>query len=448
MNDANAYAARTSAGGSGWTRSRAPTMIAERAFGADEELREVGPDRGARRAAGRDERAVGEHDVEAGRRCPRSCRSAVESWPGAAAREPAADGRQRHRLRPVPARDAVLGAELVLEHVAERAGQHVDEHRRRGRRRRCPSSAVRSSSTPPNTGTLAPHTPLRPAAAVTGTRASLHSRSTAATSSAECGRTTDGRARGDLVVERPDHRERPPVAARLATISARRVDVGAGRREAAAQRVVDLDAPARRAGRVRRPRRSRTRSAASARPGSVCIAVPRQARRYGGSRAARRARSRAARRVAVRPRRALGSARPGGRCSAASQPSSAAISAGDVVGGVRPTRRARAAGPGCGGRARRRPCAPSRRAPRRRPRPACTAGRARSVRRASRSSRASASTLACVAAVPRRRTVARELRPRPSPSAPCSVTLLGAAAAAARRARSTISSTASAAMRR
>ena len=49
---------------------------------------------------------------------------------GAAAREPAADGRQRHRLRPVPARDAVLVAELVLEHVAEGAGQHVDEHRR------------------------------------------------------------------------------------------------------------------------------------------------------------------------------------------------------------------------------------------------------------------------------------------------------------------------------
>ena len=36
-----------------------------------------------------------------------------------------------------------------------------------------PAIAVRSSTTPPCTGTLAPHTPLRPPAAVTGTRASL-----------------------------------------------------------------------------------------------------------------------------------------------------------------------------------------------------------------------------------------------------------------------------------
>ena len=98
---------------------------------------------------------------------------------GAAAREPTADGRQRHRLRPVPAGDAV-----------RRRGARPRTRRRtcraaRRRASRCvstptmPSSAVRSSSTPPNTGTLAPHTPLRPAAAVTGTRASLHSRSTA-----------------------------------------------------------------------------------------------------------------------------------------------------------------------------------------------------------------------------------------------------------------------------
>ena len=38
-----------------------------------------------------------------------------------------------------------------------------------------------SSSTPPNTGTLAPHTPLRPPAGVTGTRASSHSASTCET---------------------------------------------------------------------------------------------------------------------------------------------------------------------------------------------------------------------------------------------------------------------------
>ncbi len=45
-----------------------------------------------------------------------------------------------------------------------------------------------SSSTPPWTGTLAPHTPLRPAAAVTGTRASLQIWSTAATWAGDVGR--------------------------------------------------------------------------------------------------------------------------------------------------------------------------------------------------------------------------------------------------------------------
>jgi hypothetical protein len=53
-----------------------------------------------------------------------------------------------------------------------------------------PDRPVRSRTTPPWTGTDAPHTPLRPAAAVTGTRASWHSARTAATSSADDGRAT------------------------------------------------------------------------------------------------------------------------------------------------------------------------------------------------------------------------------------------------------------------
>ncbi len=53
-----------------------------------------------------------------------------------------------------------------------------------------PESAQRSSTTPPCSGTLAPHTPLRPAAAVTGTPASSHTRSTSATSPADPGRAT------------------------------------------------------------------------------------------------------------------------------------------------------------------------------------------------------------------------------------------------------------------
>ena len=121
-----------------------------------------------------------------------------------------------------PGGHVVVGAELVFE--ARRRTSPAARRRSSTwcRRRRCPTGPVRSSSTPPNTGTLAPHTPLRPAAAVTGTREPLHTASTSATSSALVGRTTTPRARGDLVVERPDHRERPPVAARLARSCRRR----------------------------------------------------------------------------------------------------------------------------------------------------------------------------------------------------------------------------------
>ena len=108
-------------------RSRAPTMMPERAFGADEQLREVGADRGARRTAGRDARAVGEHDVEAGDDVF-DLPVAGRELAGAAARDPTADGRQRHRLRPVSAGDAVLGRGA----------------RPRTRRRRCPGSTSTS----------------------------------------------------------------------------------------------------------------------------------------------------------------------------------------------------------------------------------------------------------------------------------------------------------------
>ena len=100
---------------------------AERAFGAEEHLGEVGADRGAGRAAGADQGSVGEHHVETlddvldlpvtGRHLSR-----------AAARDPTAHRRERHRLGPVPARDAVVLAQVVLEHVAERAGAYIDQH--------------------------------------------------------------------------------------------------------------------------------------------------------------------------------------------------------------------------------------------------------------------------------------------------------------------------------
>ena len=59
-----------------------------------------------------------------------------------------------------------------------------------------PASAHRSSTAPPCNGTLAPQTPLRPAAAVTGTRASLHTASTPDTSSTSRGRATTAASPG------------------------------------------------------------------------------------------------------------------------------------------------------------------------------------------------------------------------------------------------------------
>src|SRR5438874_7182127 len=59
-----------------------------------------------------------------------------------------------------------------------------------------PASAHTSSTTPPCNGTLAPQTPLRPAAGVTGTRASSHTASTPATSSTSRGRTTTAASPG------------------------------------------------------------------------------------------------------------------------------------------------------------------------------------------------------------------------------------------------------------
>ena len=53
-----------------------------------------------------------------------------------------------------------------------------------------PTMAVRSRRTPPARGTLAPHTPLRPPAAVTGMERVWQTRRTAATSPASAGRHT------------------------------------------------------------------------------------------------------------------------------------------------------------------------------------------------------------------------------------------------------------------
>ena len=183
----------------------------ERAFGADEELREVGAHCGTRRAARRDGRAVGEHDVEAGDDVL-DLPVAGRELTGAAAREPAADGGERHRLWPVAGGDAVLGAELVLEHVAEGAGQHVDEHRplvdgadtrQPGEIQQyaaeCRDAGAADTAAPRGGGDRYPRVVAR-AEDLGDLRRGV-------------GPHDDAGARGDAVLERPDHRERPPVAA-------------------------------------------------------------------------------------------------------------------------------------------------------------------------------------------------------------------------------------------
>ncbi len=107
--------------GAGCRRSRAPVMIAERALGAHEELVEVGAHRGARRAAGGDLPTVGQGHVEAQHHVL-DLPVAGGELAGRAAGQPAADGGQGHRLRPVAEGESVLGR-------AARA---------RGGRRRCP----------------------------------------------------------------------------------------------------------------------------------------------------------------------------------------------------------------------------------------------------------------------------------------------------------------------
>ena len=281
----------------------------ERAFAADEQLVQVGAHRGAGRAAGVHDAAVGEHDVEAEHHVL-DLPVAGRQLSRAAARQPAADGGEVDRLGPVAERESWCGAQVGLQGSAEGTGSHVEDERRRRRRATIPVIAVRSSTMPPCTGMLAPHTPLRPAAAVTGTRASLHTRSSAATSALPVGRATAA-ARGDRgAVVFPDHRQRPPVAA--------------GGRPPRSGSLVDRADPAQP---VRAPPpapRRRCRGAGSPAGARRAVAALVGDRRRGTRRPARRARR-------VRPAE-LGRQQ---RCHLARRP--------------RRTHRARAAGRACGG---------------------------------------------------------------------------------------------------
>ncbi len=155
---------------------------AERALRADEELGEVRAHRLAGLAAREDPPAVGEHHVEADHDVL-DLAVAGRVLAGAAARQPATHGGQRHRLGPVA--DRVTRGRAGAR---PRSGRRTS---RPGRRRSSDASSTStmpdrphmSRTTPPNTGTALPHTPGPP-----GGRGQRDS-----------GLVADRRDRGDLV---------------------------------------------------------------------------------------------------------------------------------------------------------------------------------------------------------------------------------------------------------
>ena len=212
---------------------------AECPLATDEQLREIGPDGGARRAAGMDGAPVGERDVEADDdvldlpvargvlACATTC-------------EPTADRRQVDRLRPVPDRRVVLATQRVLEPRAEGSRPDVQHER----------SVVdvddaRECAEVEHDTTV--HRDARATDAAAPRR--RRHRDPRVVAHAQDGGHFIGRsrpchrggARRDLSVERPDHRERPPVAARFG--DRRRVDrdVGAHRAQPPEHLAVDRD---------------------------------------------------------------------------------------------------------------------------------------------------------------------------------------------------------------
>ena len=140
---------------------------AQRALGADEDLVEVGPDGRPGSAAGVDHPAVGQSDVEADGHVL-DLAVAVGELAGGAAGQPAADGRQGDGLRPV-----AEGHARARPAASPRDGRRRCRPGRRGPSRSgrpsgCPRGRTGRGARPPWTGTEPPHTPLRPAAAVTG----------------------------------------------------------------------------------------------------------------------------------------------------------------------------------------------------------------------------------------------------------------------------------------
>ena len=100
----------------------------KRAFGAEEQLVEIGPHRCGRAAAGGDHGAIGEHYFEANDHVlDLAVAGAVLAC--AAACDPSAHGGNIEALRQMANREAVLRAEFCFEVGAKSAGQHLDDSR-------------------------------------------------------------------------------------------------------------------------------------------------------------------------------------------------------------------------------------------------------------------------------------------------------------------------------
>jgi hypothetical protein len=199
---------------------------AERAFGSDEQLREIGTDRGPRRTSRAHDAAVGQYHFEADDHVL-DLAVARRVLAGAPARQPTTNRRQRDRLRPV-AEGVAATVKLFFEVVAERAGANREQQR-----------LVVGGDDAGEAGDVehhaAEHRNARAthAAAPTG-RSDRHARSVAIGEHARhlVDRHRAGDGRGHAAHrrrQRPLHGERPPIAARLGPHRVARVDLDAGR---------------------------------------------------------------------------------------------------------------------------------------------------------------------------------------------------------------------------
>ena len=203
---------------------------AQGALAAHEHLVEVGSGGLAGVALGVDHRAVGQDHVEPDDHVLDLAVAGGE-LAGPAARQPAADRGQGHRLGPVPAGEAVGGAQLVLEVVAERAGQHVG-----GERGVVDvADAGQVAQVEHDAAVERDRRPADPAAA----RGRRHRDGRLVADGQHRGHLVDlgrphhrGGQAADLAFQRPGHGQRPPVAAGLGPLGRVDGDRGTGGRQA------------------------------------------------------------------------------------------------------------------------------------------------------------------------------------------------------------------------